>query len=281
MEEHLVQDSGLPDGYTLFLVSDGSGRTIEGVVRAALTQFSEEKDVGIRRFSDVRRRDEVLHIVRRAAESGGIVLHTLVLADLRQAMVEEGRRRQVEVHDVMGPVLDRLKIRLNISPKAEPGLFHQLDEDYYRRIEAVDYTVKHDDGQHPADLPLADIVLVGVSRTCKTPLSIFLSYRGWRVANVPVVPEIPLPRTLDKVDVRRVVALTMNPEQLRRVRTARVRRMGHRIPAHYVDPERIMVESRFARGLYRTHGWPIVDVTNKSLEEIASEVLLLVRRGEA
>ncbi len=278
MEAHFTQASELQDGYSVFVASDGTGLTAERVVQAALTQFAEEQMVGLMRFSEVRTDDDVREIVERASRVRGIVLHTLVVTELRHTMIVEGRAHQVETHDLMGPVLDRLSARLRISDQAEPGLFRQIDEEYYRRIEAVDYTVKHDDGQHPQDLPMADIVILGVSRTCKTPLSIFLSYRGWRVANVPVVHQVSLPEEIFEVPAGRMVALTMDPDQLVKVRTARLRRLGHRMPGDYNDYERILTEVRLARKLYRENGWPIVNVTNKSVEEISTEVMTLVRR---
>jgi len=277
MEEHRTQESQLKDGYTIFVASDGSGLTAERVIQAALTQF-EDQVVGMVRYSGVRTEADVCQIVKRAAEERGIVVHTLVVTELRHTMIEEGRSRHVVIHDLLGPLLDRLSSRLQISPQAEPGLFRQLDEEYFRRLESVDYTVKHDDGQHPKDLPAADIVILGVSRTCKTPLSIYLSYRGWRVANVPVVSNVPLPAQVERVDPSRIVALTMDPEQLAKVRTARVSRLGHTLPGNYIDHERIETEVSFARRLYRQREWPIVNVTNKSIEEISTEVLTLVRR---
>ncbi len=265
--------------YNIFVVSDATGFTAERVVGAALAQF--EPDVaGVRRFSHIRTEDEVRDIVHRAARENGIIVHTLAVAELRETMLEEGRHYQVDTIDLMGPLLARLSTWLRVSPRAQPGLFRQIDEEYYRRIEAVDYTVKHDDGQNPQDLPSADIVVVGVSRTCKTPLCIYLSYRGWRVANVPVVRDIALPRPLAHVDQRRIVALTMHSDQLLSVRRARLRRMGHDLPGDYADYEGILQEVEMAQRLFARRGWPIVDVTNKSIEEIATEVIALVRRRQ-
>ncbi len=263
--------------YNIFVVSDATGLTADQVVKAALAQF--EPDVAsVLRFSHVRTEEEVRDIVRRAARERGIIVHTLAVTELRGAMLEEGRHYQVDTIDLMGPLLTRLSTRLRVSPRAQPGLFRQIGEEYYRRIEAVDYTVKHDDGQNPQDLPNADIVIVGVSRTCKTPMSIYLSYRGWRVANLPIVKGITPPRQLAHVEAQRVVALTMHPDQLLTVRRARLRRMGHKLPGDYADYESILQEVEGARRFYQHRGWPIIDVTNKSIEEIATEVIALVRR---
>jgi regulator of PEP synthase PpsR (kinase-PPPase family) len=226
----------------------------------------------------MRTREDVRAVVQRAATEGGVIVHTLVMEELRDAMLEEGRSHQVETIDLMGPLLSRLSLRLRVSPHSQPGLFRKMDEDYYRRIEAVDYTVKHDDGQSIQDLPRSDIVILGVSRTCKTPLSIYLAYRGWRVANVPMVEVAGLPAIIDKVRSEAIVALTMRPDSLVKVRSNRLRRIGQHLPGHYNDHDTVENETRWARRLYRERGWPVIDVTNKSIEEIATEVISLVRR---
>ncbi|OQY18598.1 MAG: hypothetical protein B6I34_10505 [Anaerolineaceae bacterium 4572_32.1] len=265
--------------YNIFIVSDATGQTAEQVVNAALAQF--ESDVAdVLRFPRVRTEQDVRQIVHRAARERGIIVHTLAVTELREAMLEEGRHYQVDTIDLMGPLLTRLSTRLRVSPRAQPGLFRHLDQEYYSRIEAVDYTVKHDDGQNPQDLPLADIVIVGVSRTCKTPLCIYLAYRGWRVANVPIVMDIDPPRQLAAVEPQRIVALTMHPDQLLMVRRVRLRRLDHRMPGGYANYESILHEVETAQRFYRRNKWPIVEVTNKSIEEIATEVIALARRRQ-
>lgn len=277
MEEKSIRIQGSTREYTIFVASDATGLTAERVVQAALAQF-EPHVAGIVRFSHVGSEDEVRHIVARAARERGIIVHTLVVSSLREVLHEEGRHYQVDTIDLMGPLLKRLSGKFNVAPTAQPGLFRQLDEEYYKRIEAVDYTVKHDDGLRPEDLAMADIVIVGVSRTCKTPLSIFLAYRGWRVANVPIVVGIDPPKELGQVPRERIVALTMNADELSKVRTARLRRLGHQVGRGYNDHDRIGQELLEAKRLYVRNRWPIVNVTNKSVEETATEVIAMVRR---
>jgi hypothetical protein len=278
MEEKAIRIHGSTREYTVFVASDATGLTAERVVQAALTQF-ESHVAGIVRFSHVSTEDEVRHIVARAARERGIIVHTLVVTSLREVMHEEGRHYQVDTIDLMGPLLKRLSTTFNVAPTAQPGLFRQLDEEYYRRIEAVDFTVKHDDGLRPEDLGMADIVIVGVSRTCKTPLSIFLAYRGWRVANVPIVVGIDPPAELSDVPRERIVALTMDADQLVKVRSARLRRLGHAVGRGYNDHDGITRELLEAKRLYVRSRWPIVNVTNKSVEETATEVIAMVRRS--
>lgn len=270
-----MQDAGVQ---YIFVVSDATGTTAEMVLRAALTQF-EAARVVIERVPNVRSEEQVRDVVQRATRQHGFIVHTLVSADLRQVMLEEGRRHNVDAIDLMGPLLTRLTSRLKVSPKAKPGLFHQLDEDYFRRVEAVEFTVKHDDGRNIETLKLADIVLVGVSRTSKTPLSMYLSFNGWRVANVPILLDVEPPKQLLELPPGRVVALTIDPDRLYDIRSARLQRISQGVPMDYADPVVIRQEIRYAQQVFHAQGWPVVDVTRKSLEEIASEVLgVSVRR---
>lgn len=266
-------DAGCP----VFVVSDATGATAERVVRAALAQFEPEVAV-IERVPNVRTVEQVKDVVRRAARQRGIIVHTLVVPELREVMLEEGRRHHVDTIDLMGPLLTRLSNRLRVSPRAQPGLFRQLDNAYIRRLEAVDFTVKHDDGRNPQTIPQADIVLVGVSRTGKTPLSIYLAYQGWRVANVPIIAGIEPPSQLFQVDPRRVVGLTVHPDRLLYLREVRLRRFPQGISGNYADYEHVREEVEYAFNIFRREGWPVVDMTNKSIEEGAGEVLGLVTK---
>jgi len=263
--------------HIIFVVSDATGTTGLQVVEAALTQF-EAASVIVERVPNVRTPEQVQEVVRIAAEGQGTIVHTLVSAELRQIMLEEGRAKHVATIDLMGPLLTRLSNILEISPLAQPGLFRQLDESYFQRVEAINFTVKHDDGRQPQDLPQADLVLTGVSRTCKTPISIYLSYRGWRVANVPLLLDMEPPPQLFQADRRRVVGLTIEPERLVRLREARLRTMGRNLDSRYADAAWVQRELEWAEFIFRRGHWPIVDVTNKSIEEAASEIVALVTR---
>jgi len=265
--------------YNIFVVSDATGLTAERVVSAALAQF-EPEIASILRFSHVSTAEEVHNIVQQAAHQRGIIVHTLVITELREMLLNEGRHFRVDTIDLMGPLLARLSSRLRVSPRSQPGLFQQIDQEYHRRLEAMNFTVKHDDGQNTQSIADADIVIVGVSRTCKTPLSIYLSYRGWRVANVPIISNIKPPRQLAQVKDHRIVALTMHPDLLLTVRKTRVRRMGHGFLRDYADYESILHEIESAKRFYAKQGWPIIDVTHKSIEELSTEVIALVRRRQ-
>lgn len=190
-----------------------------------MLQF-DSSTAAIKRIGGVQDEEAVRAVVREAAGTGGLVVHTLVSPKLRRTMLLAGRQRGIITIDLLGPVLTRLTEALELSPKAVPGLFEQLDDEYFARIDAIEYTINHDDGRHPEDLPDADLVLVGVSRTGKTPLNVFLAYRGWRAANVPVICDMEPPPQLFDIDPRRVVALVIDPERLCAIRKVRAKRLS-------------------------------------------------------
>jgi regulator of PEP synthase PpsR (kinase-PPPase family) len=259
----------------VYIVSDATGKTGWRVVQAALLQF-DTSDVVIERRGGVQDEEAVRKVVETAAQTGGLIVHTLVSPDLRRVMLEAGRRHGVITIDVLGPVLTRLTEALRISPKAVPGLFQQLDHEYFARIDAIEYTVNHDDGRNPEDLDDADLVLVGVSRTGKTPLSIFMAYRGWRVANVPIVLDLQPPSQLFEIDRRRVVALTVDTERLIAIRKIRAKRLTGNLALRYATPSHVEREKEWFQEILRQGVWQVVDVTFRSIEETAAELMELV-----
>lgn len=259
---------------TILVISDGTGETAERVVRSALTQFTGTEVKVIRR-GEIRTPEQVQAVITEAAGRNALVVHTLVSNELRSRLLAEARLHHVDAMDIMGPLLDRLGSRLGLSPLEKPGLFTQLTEVQARQIEAVEFAFRHDDGQRPQDLPRADLVLVGVSRTMKTPLTLYLAYRGWFVANVPLVPELTLPPALLHLPPERVFGLTMSPTRLAELRRARARYLT--IPeGDYASLAQIREELRYAHALCAERGWHLIDVTGKSVEEVAGEILALV-----
>jgi regulator of PEP synthase PpsR (kinase-PPPase family) len=210
---------------TIYTVSDATGTTAEGVVQAALVQFDTSK-VEIIRIGEVQTVESIRQIVNEAAKKHAFIVHTFVFDELRHTMLTEGRSKNVVTIDIMGPVLARLSELLEARPKQKPGGFKPFDSGYMERIEAIDYSVRHDDGRNIHDLDKADIVLVGVSRTSKTPLSIYLAYRGWRVANIPIVLGVEPPSILFELPKHKVVGLIIQPERLAELRRVRTKTMG-------------------------------------------------------
>ena len=259
----------------VFVVSDATGDTCEQVVKAALSQFTAT-EVILERFPEVRTLEQIDEVLTKAARAHGVVVYTMVAVDLRQQLLHLGMRTGVPTVDIMGPILTRLSEHLELSPLAQPGLFKHLDRAYYSRLEAVDFTVKHDDGLGTATLDRAEIILVGASRTAKTPVSLYLSFRGWRVANVPLIPEMDLPPELFQVDQRRIVGFVMQPQQLQTLRFQRQHHLGTRHLGPYADLAGIAEEIRTSKRLFAKHGWPVLDVTSKAIEETSSEVMQII-----
>lgn len=263
--------------YHIFVVSDGTGATAEQVVNAALAQF-RGAPVQVERRSSIRTVEEVQRTVREAAETGGCIVHTLVLDQLRDEMVRAGRLHDVETIDLMGPLLARLSQQLSISPVEKPGLFRQLNKTYFRRVETMEFALRHDDGRRTHELDHAEIVLLGVSRTFKTPLSIYLAFKGWFVANVPIILQRQLPRELSSLPSGSVFGLTIDPQRLAELRRAREERWGDAL-GDYADLPFVRREVAYAESIYARHpDWPVIAVTDKPIEEIGSEILAL--RGE-
>lgn len=266
-------------GTTLYLLSDATGETVERVVRAALSQF-QGTDVKFHRCSGLRSTEDVDQAVLAIVGQPGLIVYTLVNPVLSQYLKGLLDEHGLDGLDLIGPLIFKMSELLMQQPQQEPGLLHQINSDYYKRMEAVNYTVKQDDGQELRHLFRADIVLVGVSRTSKTPLSIYLAHKGFRVANVPLVRGIDPPVELQQIDPQKVVGLTIDPNRLMELRVARLRSLHQNPRAKYSDYEAILEELEFSRRLYRQNPqWPVIDVTNKSVEESAAEILKRLNYG--
>lgn len=259
---------------TIFVVSDATGETAERMVQSVLVQFKDAPTNVVRR-PQVRTARQVRAIVEEAAGLESIIVHTLVSYDLRRLMLSQSRAHGVDSMDLMGPMLDRLVTRLKLAPRQKPGLFKQLVDVRSREIEAVEFAFRHDDGQRANELSRAEVVLVGVSRTMKTPVMLYLAYRGWFAANVPIVLELPLPRELFKVPRKRVFCLVTAPDRLLELRHARADAFN--IPMEsYASRAQIRDELLHSRRLSRDRGWRQIDVTSKSVEEAAREIIMLL-----
>ncbi len=258
--------------YYIIVASDGTGRTAQQALDAALTQF-EDTHVEIIIKSSVRSRLQVLEIVEEALQKKAFIVHTLVSDEMRSLMLNTARRLNVETIDLMGPFLMRLTHRFANAPSEKPGLFHEVNKDYFRRIEAMEYTFRHDDGQRMHELDKADIILLGVSRTFKTPLSIYLATKGWLVANVPIILDMELPDILNDIDPHKVFGLTTYPSVLAKLRRSRHEHLGG-LTGDYAVEAFVTREIRYAHSFYQRHPkWAVVNVTSKAIEEIASEIL--------
>lgn len=260
----------------IYACSDSVGETAETVVQAVIRQF-DHTSIRIKRIGHIKHEDEITAIMEEAQKNNGFIAYTLVQSRLREKMKHESIRFGVRAVDIMGPMIQAYVDTFHDSPKQTPGLIHQMDEQYFRRVEAIEFAVKSDDGKDISALLKAQIVLIGISRTSKTPLSIFLAHKGWKVANFPIVPEVQLPKELFKIPKKRIIGLTMDPEQLLRIRSERLRAMGLPAGAQYATQERIENELANADQLFKQIGCPILNVSNKAIEETASLVMDLLQ----
>jgi regulator of PEP synthase PpsR (kinase-PPPase family) len=262
----------------IFVVSDGTGDTGAAVANAALAQF--QVDCKLRRFGGIRQPSLARRVVAEAERVGALVLFTLVDRRVAQSLLEEAAARGVPTLDVLGGMIAKIAEHVKADPRSEPGLLHGFSDDYFKRIEAVEFAVRHDDGANLHTLARADLVLTGVSRTSKTPLAMYLAQRGYKTGNVPIVPGIDPPRALLELDPKKVFALTIDPSHLLTIRQARVRALGAPPYSTYADPEALIEEVRRARRLYREQGWQVIDISGRAAEENAARILRLIEEAE-
>ena len=259
--------------YHLHLVSDATGETINSVARACLVQFRGVNPVE-HVWSLIRTEGQMSKVVKGIEANPGPALFTIVNPELRNDLIEGCRAIGVPCIPVLDPIMHSLANYFGVEISGQPGLQHVLDNEYFNRMEAMNFALAHDDGQGTAELSKADIILVGVSRTSKTPTCIYLANRGIKAANVPLVPGCPLPSELLKVEVPLVVGLTKDPESLVQVRKNRLRMISEREDeTDYVDIESVREEVSSARRLCMQQSWPLIDVTRRSIEETAATIL--------
>lgn len=264
--------------HNILIVSDGTGETAYRLLRAAARQF--DSDVLITRYANVRTKEQIQEIVQAVRRSHILIVHTFASPELRLWMGRLASSDGVDHFDVFGPLLEKLSEFFQRKPVSMPGLLHQVDNEYFDRVEAIEFAIRHDDGHSVEDLEQADIVLVGVSRTSKTPVSIYLAQDGWRVANLPITVGTRLPSKLFELDQHKVVGLVLDPDRLAELRRARVEQLGVD-RSSYADSERVRAELEYAQAIFQQNpSWPIIDATGKSIEEISQEVLdAVIGRG--
>lgn len=262
----------------VFVVSDSVGETAELVTRAAAAQFAQTASFDIRRFPLVDDLESVHDVLQAALTQPTVVVYTLILPDVRVELQRLLREAGIPGVDIMGPMMTALAQLTGVEPTLQAGLVHRLDADYFLRVEAVEFAVKYDDGKDPRGMLKADVVLLGVSRSSKTPVSMYLANRKVKACNLPLVPEVSLPPEVFRVP-HKLVGLRVSPDKLASIREERVRTMGLSAGATYASIDRIHEELLYAEEVFRKLGCPVVDVTNKAVEETAVRVLELIDRG--
>ncbi len=259
----------------IFLASDATGKTADTIVRSALAQFENPETVMVIR-GDIRTRKQVVDLVGEAAHDNALIVHTLVSDALRGVMLDQARLNNVDTLDLMGSLLDKLAGRLNLSPHEKPGLFRQRVAAKSRQIEAIEFAFGHDDGMHIEEIAQAEVIITGISRSMKTPVTLYLAYRGWFAANVPIILGAEPGPELLAVDPKRIFCLFIEPERLRRLRLSRATQWN--IPEEpYASPTQIRQELTFARHLCADHQWQTIDATSGSAEEVTQEIISILK----
>jgi hypothetical protein len=255
----------------IYIISDATGQSGLHILRAALVQF-EHARTKIMLFHDIDTKAGLKKILGQAREDKALIAFTFVKKEMRDIASEYCLKNKIYYLDILGPLINNLSSYLKLDPLETPTLLRKVDERYFRRIDAIEYTLAHDDGRGAERLKDADIVIVGLSRTSKTPTSFFLAQEGYKVANVPIVPGIPLPEELFAVDQHKVVCLSIDPAVLQKVRMVRQKRS--RLKPEYADFRKVFAEVEYVRDLSKRHkSWKVVDTTNKSIEETAWEII--------
>ncbi|MHA6259466.1 pyruvate, water dikinase regulatory protein [Sporosarcina sp. CAU 1771] len=259
---------------TLFIVSDSVGETAELVAKAAVSQFSPGLDaVSVKRFSHIEDPIQLQEIAFLAEKQQALVVYTLVKSGMRQKLREECIAREIKCVDLLGDLVQQISSELDEEPLEEPGLVRQLDEEYFKKIDAIEFAVKYDDGRDPRGILKADIVLIGVSRTSKTPLSQYLAHKRYKVANVPLVPEVDPPEELFQIDPKKCFALIISSDKLNSIRKERLIALGLKDDANYAQLDRIESEIEHFRKVVSKIGCETVNVSNRAVEETANVII--------
>lgn len=266
----------MPTKPIVYVLSDSVGETAEQVIKAGLSQFNNG-EYKIRRIPYVEDKKTIDDTVQIAKENQGIIGFTLVDPSLRNYVNEQAKASHIEAIDIMGPMLKSMEHVFERKPHLKPGLVHKLDEDYFKRVEAIEFAVKYDDGRDSRGISRADIILIGVSRTSKTPLSQYLAHKRLKVANVPIVPEVDPPEELYEVDREKCVGLKISPEKLYEIRMERLKSLGLGNQATYANIERIHQEIAYFDTIVSKIGCTMIDVSNKAVEETANLILQTIR----
>jgi len=262
----------------VFTISDSSGETAEAVARAVLVQFQPGR-ASIYRLPQVRSCQQLAGLVREVSHGNAVIAYTLVLPEYRETLEKEARKFNIPTVDLLGPLITRISSLTGTAPMSQPGRLHLLDETYFRRIEAVDFAIRFDDGKNPDGITQADVVLTGVSRTSKTPNCMYLAHHyGLKAANVPIVSGVEPPLALFQINPRKIVGLHIDPYLLQDIRTTRAQILGMPSSTDYADPDRIRQEVRQAKKLFRELKCHVIDVSAKAIEETSSEIYLHLRQ---
>lgn len=260
------------DKINIYAVSDSMGETAEQLSKSVIKQF-DITNFEIKIVPYINDMNDVDNLIAKAANENSIIIFTIVVEDLKNYLIDKALENNIAAVDVMTPAMLTLIDKLGITPKREPGLNRKLDEKYFKKIEAVEFAVKYDDGKDTKGILLSDVVLIGVSRTSKTPLSMYLAHKNVKVANIPLVPEVSPPEELKLISPKKIIGLTLDSDYLNKIRKERLKAMGLKDTANYASLERIFKELEYAEKIYKSLNCKVIDTTNRAVEETASIIL--------
>jgi len=260
----------------VIVISDGTGETATSMTRAAITQF-QDKEIFFTRYKNVRTIEHIDAIFQEAAIHHDMVVYTIVSPELRAHVKKQSKIEKVRSVDLLGPLLSSFSNVFEMEPDYQPGLLHAVNDKYFEKVAAVEFTLNHDDGRNIKSLEEADVILLGISRTSKTPLSIYLSLEGIKVVNVPIIMHMPVPEKIFEIDQRKIFGLTIDPQALHEIRKNRLTRLGVNDDGDYADINKVAEEVEWANNLFSENKrWPVFNVTGKALEETAAEIIKLL-----
>ena len=263
----------------IYIVSDSLGETAKTVAKACIYQFPNHENWNIRRHPYINNKNLLMDVLEKAKEVNALVMYSMVnqeLVDYAKSYCEDNN---ISYIDLLSSVIGQMAEKAGIEPIREPGVIRKMDKSYFDRIEAIEFAVKYDDGKDPRGVLKADVVLVGISRTSKTPLSMYLANKQLKVANVPLVPEVPIPKELMEVETKRIIGLTNSPDTLNRIRMERLTALGLSGAANYAKLEGILEELDYSEEIMKTLKCPVINVSNKAIEETAGIIIDILKEN--
>jgi len=265
------------DFHMIYIASCGEGINAYHLIQSTLVQFPNNA-ISVVKVPHIRSESHVDDLIEKVVDTESLVVHTIVNSELRQYITRKGINAGIVTIDLMGPVISKIEAFLNKKPLEKPGLYRQIHQVNLTQVSAIEFALAQDDGVNPENLPNAEVILVGLSRAGKTPLSMYMSVLGWKVANVPFVPNIPMPDVLDSIDRRRIIALDINPDQLFAHRKMRHESLGVSEVTPYALKKDIKEEIAFARKYFISKGYSMIEVSNKPIETSAEEIIEIITR---
>ena len=273
----MIDEIASNDFQMIYIASCGEGINAFNLVESTLVQFPDN-DISVVKVAHIRSESQVDELIDKVRDIESLIVHTLVDSNLRKYLTRKGIDNHIVTIDLMGPILSKIQAFLNKDPLEKPGLYRQIHQIDLKQVSAIDFALAHDDGLNPDTLIGAEIVLLGLSRAGKTPLSMYMAVMGWKVANIPYVPGVPMPQTLDQVDRRRVIALNINVEQLLSHRKMRQESLGTSDIYSYVSKQDVEDEIQNAQKYYIAKGFSMINVSNKPIETSAEEIIEMITR---